>query len=161
LEVGDPILSSCMRLDSLAGPDFTLEFRARGPHAGRMKLFAIFTLAFCLGAVSQSRAGETNSPAVILGTAQVATNIGKQVTVTGVVAQVSVRPGLTFLNFDKGYPDSPFTAIVRSKNTNAFDNLKALKGKPVAVQGKVIEFNGKPEIELTNQAQLKVLGETK
>jgi DNA/RNA endonuclease YhcR with UshA esterase domain len=127
-----------------------------------MKLLSILTVALCLtAAASQSRADETNSLPLTIGTAQAADNIGKQVTVTGVVAQVSFRPSLVFLNFDKPYPNSPFTVIIRNKSTNEFENLAALKGKSVAVKGKVIDYNGKPEIELTGKAQLKTLGETK
>jgi DNA/RNA endonuclease YhcR with UshA esterase domain len=127
-----------------------------------MKLLAILTAALCLTAAAiQSRADETNSTPLTIGAAQAADHIGKQVTVTGVVAQVSFRPSLVFLNFDKPYPNSPFTAIIRNKSTNEFENLAALKGKPIAVKGKVIDYNGKPEIELTGKAQLKTLGETK
>lgn len=110
---------------------------------------------------SQSRADETNSTAITIGADKAAAHIGKQVTVTGVVAQISFRPSLVFLNFDKPYPNSPFTVIVRNSHTNEFDDLSALKGKSVAVKGKVIDYNGKPEIELTGKAQLKTLGETK
>ena len=127
-----------------------------------MKLLAIITIAVCLTAAAiQCRADETNSIPLTIGAAQAADNIGKQVTVTGVVAQVSFRPSLVFLNFDKPYPNSPFVVIVRNKNTNEFDNLSALKGKSVAVKGKVVDYNGKPEIELTGKAQLKTLGEAK
>jgi DNA/RNA endonuclease YhcR with UshA esterase domain len=126
-----------------------------------MKSFATLTLALCLAAVVQSRADETNAPALTIGGAQAAAQIGKQVTVTGVVAQVSFRPSLVFLNFDKPYPNSTFTVIVRNSKTNAFDDLSALKGKSVAVKGKVIDYNGKAEMELTAKSQLKVLSETK
>jgi DNA/RNA endonuclease YhcR with UshA esterase domain len=127
-----------------------------------MKSIAILTAALCLtGTAIQSRADDTNSIPLTIGAAQAAANIGKQVTVTGVVAQVSFRPTLVFLNFDKRYPDSPFTAIVHNTHTNEFEQLSALKGKAVSVNGKVIEYNGKPEIELTNKAQLKTLGGTK
>lgn len=123
---------------------------------------AILTAALGLTALAiQSRADETNSVPLIIGAVQAADNIGKQVTVTGVVAQVSSRPSITFLNFDKPYPHSPFTAIVRGEGTNEFDNLSALKGKSVSVNGKVTEYNGKPEMELTARAQLKVLGASK
>ena len=123
---------------------------------------AILAAALCLTATAtQSRADETNSIPLIIGAAQAADNIGKQVTVTGVVAQVSFRPSLVFLNFDKPYPHSPFTAIVRGEGTNEFENLTALKGKSVSVKGKVIEYNGKPEMELRAKAQLKVLGDSK
>ncbi len=127
-----------------------------------MKSLAIFAIVLCLtSATSQSRADETNAPATTIGTAQAADYIGKQVTVTGVVAQVSFRPGLVFLNFDKRYPSNSFTAIVRSSRTNEFEDLAGFKGKTVAVKGKVVDYNGKPEIELRAKSQLKLLSETK
>ena len=127
-----------------------------------MKLLAILTVALCLAAAAiQSRAAETNTLPLTIGTAQAAAYIGKQVTVTGTVAQVSVRANLTYLNFDKRYPNNLFTAIIRSQSTNEFENMPALKGKAVAVTGKVIAYNGKPEMELTNKPQLKVLGDKK
>jgi hypothetical protein len=106
-------------------------------------------------------ADDTNTVPATIGAAQAAKWIGKQVVVTGVVAQVSIRPSLVFLNFGKAYPNNVFTAVIRSKNTNAFENLPALKGKAVTVEGRVRDYNGKPEMELTSKAQLKVCGETK
>ena len=127
-----------------------------------MKSLTALAIALSLTTtVIPSRADETNTAAVIIGTEQAAAHIGKQVTVTGVVAQVSFRPSLVFLNFDKPYPNSPFTAIVRNNHTNEFDNLSALKGKVVAVKGQVKDYNGKPEIELIGKSQLKLLSETK
>jgi DNA/RNA endonuclease YhcR with UshA esterase domain len=126
-----------------------------------MRSIATVILALGLVAACHSRADETNSPALTIGGAQAADYIGKQVTVTGVVAQVSMRPGLIFLNFDKAYPSNTFTVIVRSSHTNEFENLPKLKGKSVAVKGKVVDYNGKAEIELTKKSQLTVPGETK
>jgi DNA/RNA endonuclease YhcR with UshA esterase domain len=127
-----------------------------------MKPFAICTIALCLAASAiPSRADETNAPATVIGGAQAEDFIGKQVIVTGVVSQVSFRPGLTFLNFGKPFPNNSFTAIVRDRNTNQFDDLSELKGKAVSVKGKVIDYKGKPEIELTTKSQLKLLSETK
>jgi DNA/RNA endonuclease YhcR with UshA esterase domain len=127
-----------------------------------MKQLSILTVALCLAATAiQSRADETNTVPLTIGTAQAAAHIGKQVTVTGVVAQVSFRPSLVFLNFDKAFPSNVFTVIIRNKSTNEFEGLSAIKGKSVAVEGKVIDYNGKAEMELTRKSQLKVLGETK
>jgi DNA/RNA endonuclease YhcR with UshA esterase domain len=127
-----------------------------------MRSIAILAAALGLtAAASQSRAAETNTIPVTIGAAQAPAYIGKQVTVTGVVAQVSVRPNLTYLNFDKRYPNNLFTAIIPSQSTNEFENLPALKGKSVSVTGKVIDYRGKPEMELTHKPQLKVLGEIK
>lgn len=109
----------------------------------------------------ESRAEDTNAVAATIGSAEASKWIGKQVIVTGVVAQVSSRPSITFLNFDKRYPESPFAAIIRSKNTNEFENLPALRGKGVSVTGKIQDYKGKPEMELTRKSQLKLLSETK
>jgi len=111
-------------------------------------------------AALQGRADETNSATAIIGAAQAKAYIGKQVTVTGIVAQVSIRPSLIFLNFEKSYPDNPFTAIVRNSHTNEFEKLPALQGKAVAVKGQVKDYNGKPEMELTSKSQLKLLSTT-
>ncbi len=127
-----------------------------------MKTLPVFLAALCLiGAASQSRAADTTAPGPTIGAVQAADFIGKQATVTGLVAQVTVRPNLTYLNFEKAYPNSPFTAIIRSSHTNEFDNVRALKGKNVSISGKVVDYNGKPEIELTGKSQLKVLDDTK
>ena len=125
-----------------------------------MKSIAIFAVALCLTAAWQGRADETNTTAIIIGAAQAKAYIGKQVIVTGTVAQVSIRPSLIFLNFEKPYPDNPFTAIIRSSHTNEFEKLPALKGKPVSVSGQVKDYNGKPEMELTSKSQLKLLSGT-
>jgi DNA/RNA endonuclease YhcR with UshA esterase domain len=127
-----------------------------------MKSITIFAVALCLTAAAlQARADETNAfTALTIGAAQAATAIGKQVTVTGIVAQVTIRPSLVFLNFEKPYPDNPFTAIVRNSHTNEFEKLPALKGKSVSVQGRIRGYNGKPEMELTTKSQLKLLSGT-
>jgi DNA/RNA endonuclease YhcR with UshA esterase domain len=127
-----------------------------------MKLIAFAGVVISLTVPAlESRAADTNAVAATIGAAEASKWIGKQVVVTGVVAQVSIRPSLLFLNFDKAYPSNLFTAIVRNKNTNEFDSLPALKGKAVSVQGEIKNYNGKPEMELTHKSQLKPLSETK
>ena len=72
-----------------------------------MKLPFILAVLFGLTvAAVETRAEDTNAVPPTIGSAQATNWIGKQVVVTGVVAQVSSRPGLTFLNFDKRYPNS-------------------------------------------------------
>jgi DNA/RNA endonuclease YhcR with UshA esterase domain len=126
-----------------------------------MKSIAILAVSLGLAAAAeQGLADETNTASITIGAAQVKAYIGKQVTVTGVVSQVSFRPSIVFLNFDKPYPDNPFTAIIRTSHTNEFEKLPALKGKPVSVKGLVRDYNGKPELELTSKSQLKLLSGT-
>lgn len=127
-----------------------------------MKLLVILAVVLTLTpAALQSRADDTNAVAATIGSSEAPKWIGKQVIVTGVVAQVSVRPSLIFLNFGKAYPSNLFTAIVRNKNTNQFESLSALRGQTVSVQGKIMDYNGKAEMELTRKSQLKLLSETK
>lgn len=127
-----------------------------------MNRFAIIAVVIGLIAgARQSRADDTNTVPLIIGSAQATNWIGKQVTVTGMVAQVSIRPSLIFLNFDKSFPSNQFTAIVRNKNTNEFVDLPALRGKVVSVSGEIKDYNGKPEMELSRKSQLKILGEPK
>jgi DNA/RNA endonuclease YhcR with UshA esterase domain len=127
-----------------------------------MKPFALLTLLLTLAAASlDSRADDTNAAPPAIGSAQAADWIGKQAVVTGLVAQVSFRPTMTFLNFDKRYPSNLFTAVIRSRNTKEFENLPALRGKPVAVKGQIKDYQGRPEMELTRKSQLEVLGDKK
>lgn len=127
-----------------------------------MKSFALFALLISfVYAAFDSRADDTNAAPPTIGAAQATNWIGKQVVVTGIVAQVSFRPTLTFLNFDKRYPSNLFTAVIRGRYTNEFENVSALRGKAVSVKGEIKDYRGRPEIELTRKSQLQVLGDTK
>ena len=117
---------------------------------------------------SVTRADETNAPAaaatnapapVWIGTADADKHIDESAVVTGMVMSVSIRPAIVFLNMDKAYPDSPFTAVIMAKNTNGFGDLKALEGKSVEVTGKIKSFHDKPEIVVDGTNQLTVLPE--
>jgi hypothetical protein len=127
-----------------------------------MRTIVLLVTAFCLAGTLTTRAGNKNaSSALTIGTAQVHAYVNKRVTVTGVVAQVSIRSNITFLNFDKPYPNNPFAAIIRARSTNEFENVSALKGRTVSVKGEVREYKGRPEMELIGKYQLKILGEAK
>lgn len=77
-------------------------------------------------------------------------------TVTGKVAQVTIREKVVFLNIDEKFPDSPFTGVIFAKDTNQFSDLPKLKGQSVAITGKIKQYDSKPEIILTNASQLKI-----
>jgi len=80
-------------------------------------------------------------------------------TVTGTVAQVTVRPKLVFINLGRPYPDSPFVAVIFSSTTNEFADLKSLKGRPVEITGTVKAYHDKPEIVVEKPSQLSVNGQ--
>jgi len=77
--------------------------------------------------------------------------------VTGQVAQVTFRPTIVYLNLGKPYPSTPCAVAIFSAATNQFGDLAGLKGKAVQVQGKVVEYRGRPEIVISNASQLVVL----
>jgi DNA/RNA endonuclease YhcR with UshA esterase domain len=113
-------------------------------------------LAFLILALNLP-ADETNSTALMkIGTQDVTNYFNKEIIVTGKVAQVSIRPGIVFLNMDKPYPDSPFTLVIFPAATNQFGNLKALRGASVEVTGLITNYHDKAEIVLKKANQLKV-----
>jgi hypothetical protein len=113
-----------------------------------------------------SRAAETNDVALLktnklvplkIGAADATNYYGKEMTVTGRVAQVTIRPAVTFLNLDKAYPNSPFAVVIFHGQSSFFGDVNALKGKQIEVRGKIIKYKGKPEIALDTTNQLTVL----
>lgn len=112
---------------------------------------ALLTLTFNLSA------DDTNSPALTkIGTGDVPNFVGKEMIVTGKVAQVSIRPNIVFLNMDKPYPDSPFTLTIFPAATNQFGNLKALRGASVEATGVITNYHERLEMILKLANQLKV-----
>jgi DNA/RNA endonuclease YhcR with UshA esterase domain len=103
-------------------------------------------------------AAETNGAAPQkIGAGEADKHYDQLMTVTGTVAQVTVRPTIVFLNLDKPHPDSPFVCVIFPAATNQFGNLKALDGKSVEVTGKIKNFHDKPEIVLDSSNQLVVV----
>jgi DNA/RNA endonuclease YhcR with UshA esterase domain len=135
-----------------------LIFIANAPESSsffRMKIcwLALALLVFTLNL----SADDTKSPALAkIGTGDVTNYFGKEMIVTGKVAQVSIRPNIVFLNMDKPYPDSPFTLVIHPAATNQFGNLKALRGASVEATGVITSYHDRPEIVLEKADQLKV-----
>jgi DNA/RNA endonuclease YhcR with UshA esterase domain len=122
-----------------------------------MKIFCsiLAALAFTY-AVS---AADTNAPNPLkIGTSEASNYYDQEMIVTGRVAQVTIRPTITFLNLDKPYPDSPFTVVIFHAHSSFFGDANALKGKSIEIKGKIINYHDKPEIALDSTNQLTVLG---
>lgn len=116
-----------------------------------------YSILFVLALALKLSAGPTNSPAhAKIGTLEATNFYGKEMIVTGKVAQVSLRPGIVFLNMDKPYPASPFTLVIFPAATNQFGNIRSLKGVSVEVAGKITNFHGKPEMVLEKSNQLTI-----
>jgi hypothetical protein len=100
--------------------------------------------------------GQTNLPPEIL--AKDATNyLHQEVVVRDVVVQVALRATVTLLNLNQKFPNSPLTCVIRSADTNKFPDPQSYLGQRVEVSGHVTEYQGRPQIILTNINQIKIL----
>src|SRR4051812_437728 len=87
--------------------------------------------------------------------------VGKTATVCGKVGSTRYLENserkLTFLNFGKPYRNHDFTAIVDGENRAKFGKPEEqYLQKDVCVTGAIKDFNGKPEIELTDPKQIRL-----
>lgn len=84
--------------------------------------------------------------------------VGKNGSFTGTVSQVYSPSDhdIAILDFAQNYR-SALTAIVKPANYAKLPNIDGLAGKTVLVSGKFIAYEGKPEIEITSPAQVKIV----
>lgn len=91
--------------------------------------------------------------------------VGLEKIVEGRVADVyrSMRSNTIFLNFEKPYPNNPFTAVIFSRYTKNFPPFPEFvyEGKTVRVKGKIKLYKGRPEIILKSPNQIEVEGQAK
>jgi micrococcal nuclease len=99
------------------------------------------------------------STADTISSAQAKDHIGEAATVCGMVADaryLETGSHVTFLNFDKPYPEQTFTAFLPAENRSKFGTPeKEYKGREICVTGKIQEYRGNPEIVLTDPQQIK------
>lgn len=91
-----------------------------------------------------------------IGTIAATNYYNQEMTVTGRVAQVTIRPAVTFLNLDKPYPNSPFSVVIFHGHSSFYGDANALKGKNIEIKGKIKIYRDKPEIALDDPEQLTV-----
>lgn len=93
--------------------------------------------------------------------AQAKDHVGKTATVCGKVASTryldSSEKKPTFLNFDKAYPDHTFTVVIFGPSREKFGKPEeTYLQKDVCVTGDIKDFNGKPQIELSDPKNIKL-----
>jgi DNA/RNA endonuclease YhcR with UshA esterase domain len=114
-------------------------------------IFAVLTFAI------RAQAADTNAAAPQkIGAADAANHYDQEMIVTGKVAQVSIRPTVTFLNLDNPFPDSPFTVVIFHGHSSFYGDANALKGQSIEIKGKIKNYHDKPEIALDSINQLTV-----
>jgi DNA/RNA endonuclease YhcR with UshA esterase domain len=117
----------------------------------------VLALTACAATFALS-AAETNSLVPLKISATDATNYyDREMIVTGKVAQVTIRPTVTFLNLDAKFPDSPFAIVIIHGKSSYYGDVNALKEKSIEIRGKITKYNDKPEIVLDSTNQLTVL----
>ena len=122
-----------------------------------MKKLLLLAALTILVSISARAEDEKKSAAPKIISAFEATNhVDETVTVTGKVAQVSIR-GMTYLNFEKPYPATPFSGVIFAAKTNLFTDLDKLKDKNVELSGKITLFRDRAQIVLESTNQLKVV----
>ena len=86
--------------------------------------------------------------------------IGKKVTVCGkVYGSEFSKTGFTFLYMGAAYPDHPFTAAIFEGEIDKFSATpeSLYKDKEICVTGKIKEYQGKPQIVINKDSQIKVV----
>jgi hypothetical protein len=88
-----------------------------------------------------------------------AAHIGETATVCGVVAsaeyEVHEQNQPTLLDLGKPHPNATFTAVIYGENRAKFGTPEtSLRGKRICVTGQISDYQGKPEIVLTDPSQL-------
>src|SRR3954454_5476995 len=62
---------------------------------------------------------------------------------------------ITFLNFDKPFPECPFTAVIQGESRAKFgEPEKVYANKSLCVTGKIELYNDKPQMVLTDPTQV-------
>ena len=83
----------------------------------------------------------------------------REYTVCGtVVSARKSRAGNILLNLDKQFPNQIFTVFIRKEHivNFPFDVEQELKGKTIAVKGKIIDLDGTPAMFIENNKKLEV-----
>ena len=86
---------------------------------------------------------------------------GKNGTIEGIVSDVNITErGHAFINMGGVYPNHTFTAYVPAVIVPILgkDYLESLRGKDIAVTGKIKIYKGKPEIVYNKKDQVVVKG---
>jgi len=97
--------------------------------------------------------------AVPLSPEAAAGHLGETATVCGVVVSAEYEANEqnqpTLLNLGKPYPNAIFTAVIYGDNRQKFGTPEtSLRGKRICVSGPISDYQGRPEIVLTDPSQL-------
>jgi len=121
----------------------------------RMRTLSVLA---CLLAAATSHAADPLDPADAVN------HIGEDATVCGEVTGAKFsshrKRKPTFIDFGPPHPNHLFTALIWGENRDKFDYVpESLFGKTICVSGTITEHKGKPEIKVSEPAQIRVVGD--
>lgn len=79
------------------------------------------------------------------------------VTVIGKVFHIKINDYATFFDIGAVFPDNTFTVIIFAKDKEMVGDVSKYDGKTIEMTGLVTEHKGKPEMEVSNPKQLKMV----
>jgi DNA/RNA endonuclease YhcR with UshA esterase domain len=79
------------------------------------------------------------------------------VTVVGKVFHIKINDHATFFDIGAVFPDNVFTVVIFPKNKETVGDVSKYDGKTIEMTGLVTEHNGRPEMEVSNPKQLKIV----
>ncbi len=121
-----------------------------------LNLFNGFALLALTSLVAGAQESATNA-LLSIRAAQAKQHVNSEAMVTGKIVEVNKAERIVRLNFEKPFPNMPFTAVIFSNKTNLFPEIDKLKDKTVKVRGIITEYRGRPEIILSSTNQLEVI----
>jgi hypothetical protein len=84
--------------------------------------------------------------------------VGQPGCVTGRILRVyTSRNGNTFFDFCTDYRSCPFASVVFAEDRAKFGDLGVLKGRNVELRGLVTEYQGRAEIIIRDQEQIRMV----
>ncbi len=120
-------------------------------------LFTLLTLFLVVSSCSQdSAAGE------LIPASEAYKYVGKNKTVSGTVVAARYaaesRGQPTFLNFEKPHPNQVFGVVIWGSDRSKFETPpeSAFRGRQLHVTGLIEEYEGKPQIVVTDPGQIFV-----
>jgi hypothetical protein len=90
-----------------------------------------------------------------IGIEEAPRHIGRNKCVAGTVKRVNRgQSGVTFINFCEDYKQCPFSAVVFPRDLRHVGDVSGLAGQRVEIEGKIRQYDGRPEIIVKRAAQL-------
>ncbi|MDW1924897.1 hypothetical protein R7Q39_05615 [Vibrio sp. 947] len=110
--------------------------------------------------IKQVLSNEDWPPANTIAVASASKHEGAYNVVCGVVVQVTNFSKGTYLNFEKAFPDTPFTSVVWDSDADYvltnIASFNVLRNQKVCVHGEITIYNGRPQMIVNSPNQIEL-----